>query len=98
MTRARWLVNATLVLALAVIALGAYTRLTDAGLGCQALGSGAHRVILLIHREQLHDDVRAKADHGQHDHEAHQRHAALLAARLQFVRLQLAIHMPIPPT
>lgn len=34
MTRARWLVNATLVLALAVIALGAYTRLTDAGLGC----------------------------------------------------------------
>ena len=34
MKRARWLVNATLVLALAVIALGAYTRLTDAGLGC----------------------------------------------------------------
>ncbi len=34
MTRARWLVTATLVLALAVIALGAYTRLTDAGLGC----------------------------------------------------------------
>ena len=34
MKRARWLVTATLVLALAVIALGAYTRLTDAGLGC----------------------------------------------------------------
>jgi len=34
MRRARWLVNATLLLALAVIALGAYTRLTDAGLGC----------------------------------------------------------------
>ena len=34
MTRVRWLVDATLVLALAVIALGAYTRLTDAGLGC----------------------------------------------------------------
>jgi cytochrome c oxidase assembly protein subunit 15 len=34
MTRTRWLVNATLVLALAVIALGAYTRLTHAGLGC----------------------------------------------------------------
>lgn len=34
MRRARWLVTATLVLALAVIALGAYTRLTDAGLGC----------------------------------------------------------------
>lgn len=34
MRRARWLVNATLMLALAVIALGAYTRLTDAGLGC----------------------------------------------------------------
>lgn len=34
MKRARWLVNATLMLALAVIALGAYTRLTDAGLGC----------------------------------------------------------------
>ncbi len=34
MTRTRWLVTATLVLALAVIALGAYTRLTDAGLGC----------------------------------------------------------------
>lgn len=33
-TRARWLVTATLMLALAVIALGAYTRLTDAGLGC----------------------------------------------------------------
>ena len=31
MKRARWLVTATLVLALAVIALGAYTRLTDAG-------------------------------------------------------------------
>ena len=34
MRRARWLVTATLALALAVIALGAYTRLTDAGLGC----------------------------------------------------------------
>ena len=34
MKRARWLVTATLALALAVIALGAYTRLTDAGLGC----------------------------------------------------------------
>lgn len=34
MKRARWLVTATLVLALAVIALGAYTRLTHAGLGC----------------------------------------------------------------
>jgi cytochrome c oxidase assembly protein subunit 15 len=34
MTPARWLVNATLMLALAVVALGAYTRLTDAGLGC----------------------------------------------------------------
>ncbi|MFU2486097.1 COX15/CtaA family protein [Thauera sp. WH-1] len=34
MRRFTWLVNLTLVLTLMVIALGAYTRLTDAGLGC----------------------------------------------------------------
>lgn len=34
MRRFTWLVNLTLALTLMVIALGAYTRLTDAGLGC----------------------------------------------------------------
>jgi heme a synthase len=34
MSRFTWLINTALVLALLVITLGAYTRLTDAGLGC----------------------------------------------------------------
>ncbi|MFP3344855.1 COX15/CtaA family protein, partial [Halomonas sp. SIMBA_159] len=32
--RFTWLVGLTLLLSVAVIALGAYTRLTEAGLGC----------------------------------------------------------------
>src|SRR3546814_5584696 len=51
--------------------------LGDARLGLQPLERLPHRVVLGIHREQLHADVGGEADHCQHDYDTHQGHAAL---------------------
>src|SRR5690606_732467 len=67
-----------------------------ARLAGQALHCRAYRVVLLVHREQLHADVCGKTDHRQHHQETHQAQTALLALHCHSPSLCCAYLIEVP--
>jgi heme a synthase len=71
MSRFVWLVNIALIFALLVITLGAYTRLTDAGLGCPDWPGCYGKLTAPLHQEHVTEIQQEFPDAQIEPHKAH---------------------------